>query len=136
MRKLALAVSFALLSYALPAMAHHAFASVFDHNRYTTITGTLAKIEWINPHAYFYVDVKDSKGKVETWALESFSPGTLRKAGFIRKDMVARIGQPMKISLFRARDNTKTLGWADIFEFADGTKLQLSRDLVAKDDKF
>jgi len=133
MRKLALAVSFALLSYALPAMAHHAFASVFDHKQYLTITGTLAKIEWTNPHAYFYVNVKDSKGKVETWALESFSPGTLHKAGFIRKDMEKRIGQPIKIGLFRARDGTQTLGWPDIFEFSDGTKLQLSRDLIAKE---
>ena len=133
MRKSAFAVTFALLSFALPATAHHSFASVFDYKKYMTITGTLAKIDWTNPHAYFYVNVTDSKGKVATWALESFSPGTLHKAGFVRADMMKKIGQPIKIGLFRARDGTQTLGWADIFEFSDGTKLQLSRDLVGKE---
>ena len=62
---------------AIPANAHHSFAAEFDGSRSMLLTGTITKIEWSNPHSYFFIDVKDDKGNVANWGCEGAGPGAL-----------------------------------------------------------
>jgi hypothetical protein len=73
-----------ILLLALPASSHHAFTSEFDDTKTATFTGVITKVDWINPHAYFYLEAKDRSGQVITWTLESFPPAALRRAGMTR----------------------------------------------------
>ena len=77
----------AALSLALPMLAHHAFAAEFDLNKPVTVKGVITKIEWMNPHAYFYIDVKDASGKVTNWGLEMGSPNGLMRQGWTRNSL-------------------------------------------------
>jgi hypothetical protein len=72
---------------AASVQAHHSFNDIFDVNTVTTLTGTISKIDWINPHVYINVDVKDSSGKVTTWGVESPPTNHLRAAGISRQDL-------------------------------------------------
>jgi Family of unknown function (DUF6152) len=77
--------------------AHHSIASYYDSVKVVTIKGTLTKIEWRSPHAFFFVDVKDKDGKVTTWGLEHASPQSLYRAGY-RKDDLA-VGSEVEVSI-------------------------------------
>ena len=68
----------------VPVLAHHSVAAQFDLNKPITLTGKVAKVEWINPHSYLWLDVSDDSGNVKHWALEMAGPGALRKAGLSR----------------------------------------------------
>lgn len=115
---------FGLLIWAVPALAHHAFTSEFDGKRLLTVTGVLTKVEWVNPHAYFYLDVKDQDGKVTEWYFESFPPGALRRAGMTR-DML-KLGAPVTVVANVAKDGSKNFGWARRFDFADGRTIAIA----------
>ena len=80
-----LAASLGLLAPALPLLAHHSFAAEYDSNKPVKITGVVTKMEWMNPHARFYVDVKDAEGKVTNWNFELGAIPVLLKQGW-RKD--------------------------------------------------
>ena len=69
------------------AQAHHSFNDIFDVGTVTTLKGTISKIDWINPHVYINLDVKDSSGKVTTWGVESPPTNHLRSAGISRQDL-------------------------------------------------
>ena len=71
-----------LLTGVLPVMAHHSFAAEYDSTKTITVKGTIQKLEWVNPHAYFWVDVKDASGKVTTYAFEALSPNALARQGW------------------------------------------------------
>ncbi len=89
MKNFKLATTSAILSLlvaAIPVLAHHSVQAQFDLNKPVTVTGVVTKVEWINPHSYLYLDVKDNNGNVKHWAFEMAGPGALRKAGLSRAD--------------------------------------------------
>ena len=90
----------------IPAYAHHNFRSEFDINAPFTVTGTVTKVEWTNPHAWFYVDVKDAKGEVANWAMEMGSPNALMRAGWKRTSMNA--GDAVSVEGYRSWDRKNT----------------------------
>jgi hypothetical protein len=103
--KLAVVVAAAgLLLAARPVVAHHAFAAEFDADKPVKLTGAVTKVEWMNPHTWFYIDVTDETGKVTNWGLEMGSPNGLMRAGWTRNSM--KIGDVVTVEASRAKNGT------------------------------
>jgi hypothetical protein len=107
--KLRLAIAAAALCIAagLPAAAHHSFAAEFDATKAIRITGTLSKIDWANPHIYFFLDVKEENGAVAKWSCEAGSPGALSRRGFKRGDL--KLGDTVVVDGYRAKDGSRLM---------------------------
>jgi hypothetical protein len=88
---------------AIPAAAHHSFAAEYDASATVTLKGVVTKVEWTNPHAYIYVDVKDETGKVVNWGMEGYPPNTLTRTGFTRH--IVKEGDTITITGYKARDS-------------------------------
>ncbi len=102
-----LALLFACLTLLLPAhsFSHHSFTAEYDSAKLTQFTGTVTKVEWTNPHARFYLDVKDPRGSVSNWNFELGSPILLRKLGWSRDSL--KIGEQVSVEGYLAKDGAK-----------------------------
>ena len=100
------ALCLGLMAGAIPLLAHHSFAAEYDANKPITITGTVTKVEWMNPHARFYVDVKEADGKVTNWNFELGAIPVLLKQGW-RKDSL-KAGDQVTVEGSRAKDGSNT----------------------------
>ena len=105
---------------ALPLLAHHSFAAEYDSTKPVTLKGAVTKVEWMNPHARFYVDVKDDAGKVTNWELELGSPNGLMRRGWTRNSM--KPGDAIIVEGYLAKDGSK-LANARQVSLTDGRKL-------------
>lgn len=109
-----------LLISVFPGVAHHSGAAVFDSTKRLDMTGVVTRVEWTNPHAHFYLDVKDSSGKVVNWNMELASPNVLSRNGWKRNSI--KQGDTVTVTGSQARDNSN-FGIAQTIVFPDGTKL-------------
>jgi len=112
-----LAASFALLLAAIPVLAHHSFSAEFDATKPISLTGVVTKVEWMNPHTHFYIDVKDESGKVTNWDLETGSPNALSRRGWTRHSL--KEGDVVTVQASRAKDGSN-LASARTVKLADG----------------
>jgi hypothetical protein len=103
-----------------PALAHHSGAAEFDSNKKIELTGVVTKVEWTNPHAHFYIDVKDSSGNVTNWNLELASPNVLIRNGWKRNSL--KPADMVTVTGIQAKDNSN-YGSAGVVTFPDGHKL-------------
>lgn len=104
---------------ALPMLAHHSFSAEFDNSKPVNIQGTVTKIDWLNPHIWIYLDVKDQNGKVQSWQCEGGPPNTLTRNGWT-KDAVKK-GDQISITGTHAKDATNTCNATSII-MADGKR--------------
>jgi hypothetical protein len=115
-----LAVSAGLLAAVAPMLAHHSFAAEFDGAKPVALTGTVTKVDWVNPHSWIYIDVKGDDGSVANWGMETGPPNVLYRAGW-RKDSV-KPGDTISVRGFAAKDGSHTMAARQI-QTADGRKL-------------
>jgi hypothetical protein len=94
-----------LISAADSLTAHHSFAAEFDADKPIDVTGAVTKIEWMNPHVYFYLDVAERDGQVFNWGMEMGSPNSLMRAGWTRYTM--KVGDVVAVQGSRARDGSR-----------------------------
>jgi hypothetical protein len=114
------AAAAALLCSVIAIEAHHGFAGEYDINKPVEVTGVVSKVEWTNPHARFYVDVKDASGKVTTWNFELASLNSLRRNGWSQSSL--KVGDKITAKGYGALAN-KTMANANAVTLADGTAL-------------
>jgi hypothetical protein len=100
-----------------PLLAHHSFAAEYDDQKPLKISGTLTKVEWMNPHVWYYVDVKNPDGTVTTWALSGGAPGQLMRRG-VTKDLLV-LGSTVNVEGFRAKDGSNN-GFGTRVTYGDG----------------
>lgn len=107
-----------------PVRAHHSPSAVFDMEHRFTVSGTLTKVDWINPHIEVYLDAKKGDGSVENWKFESNPPSWFRRVGLARDDIAKGLGQTVAIEGVRAK-NGGLYGYLLKVTFADGNSLEL-----------
>ena len=107
------------------AQAHHSFAAEYDDQKPLKITGTLTKVEWMNPHIWYYVDVKNPDGTVTTWAISGGAPGQLMRRG-ITKDLLV-LGSEVNVEGFKAKDGSNN-GFGQRVTYPDGRNVFTATD--------
>jgi hypothetical protein len=120
-----LAVAVLLASAVRPAIAHHSFAAEYDDQKPLKITGTLTKVDWMNPHIWYYVDVKNPDGSTTTWAISGGAPGQLMRRG-ITKDLLV-IGSMVNVEGFKAKDGSNN-GFGQRVTYQDGRNVFTATD--------
>ena len=113
-------IGFALLAAAAPLVAHHSFAAEFDSTKRVDMTGVVTKVEWTNPHVWFYINVKDeATGKLVNWAAEMGSPNSLMRSGWTRNTM--KVGMVVTFTGSLAKDGSTRINTNTVL--VDGKKL-------------
>lgn len=121
------AAALAVLLPLIPAHSHHSFAAEFDGKNCRDFTGVLTKLDWQNPHAYFYLDVKDEDGKAESWSFQTYALITLRRAGNDRQLFIDNIGKEVFVRGCLARNGRENYAAAGTLRFADGVLRQVGQ---------
>jgi hypothetical protein len=124
-RRRALMSSLAALLLSAPAAAHHSFSAIFDAAKPVALTGTVTRIEWMNPHTWIYLDVTNGDGKVEAWAFEMGSPNRLMRYGWNQTSLPT--GATVTIAGSRARDGSMKAA-VDTVTLPDGKRLFGAQD--------
>jgi hypothetical protein len=109
-----------VLFFAISLFAHHAFTAEYDMKKPVKVTGVVKKVEWMNPHIWFYVDVKDESGKITTWGFSGGPPGMLQRRGITRE--VLKPGDVINVEGFRAKDGSYNASGGNV-TFTDGRKV-------------
>jgi hypothetical protein len=112
MRTTTIVLVAALLLNAVPVWAHHAFAAEFDGNKQVKLKGTIAKMDWINPHAWIHIDVKETDGTVTRWMIELGPPNSLIKRGWTKQSVP--VGIEVAVVGYQAKDGAKRANGRDI----------------------
>ena len=110
---------------AIPSWAHHSFAAEFDVTKPVKLEGTVTKMEWINPHAWIHMDVKNADGTVTSWMIEGGSPNALLRRGFTKYSL--QPGAKIVVEGYQAKDGANRCNGRDL-TFADGKKLFIGTD--------
>jgi hypothetical protein len=111
---------FALI-LAMPLLAHHSFSAEYDNKKPVTLKGIVTKVEWMNPHVYFYLDVKDDDGNIANWALEMGPPNGLQRSGWTRNTM--KVGDEVTVEGLLAKDGSKQANARTVTMTNTGKKL-------------
>ena len=115
----------AVLASALPAIAHHSFAAEFDAGKTVTLHGVVSRVDWVNPHIFVYLDVKDDSGKMTTWALQSLPPLFFRGSG-LTKDVLLSNKAEVTVTANPAKDGTRAYGFMTKLAYPDGHVFSMS----------
>ena len=132
--RLAVLLITGLLVAAAPVQAHHSFAAEYDGAKPVKVTGVVTRVEWSNPHIWFYLDVKDETGKVTNWGFSAGPPGVLQRRGITKE--VLKIGSTVRVEGFRAKDGSNNASGGTV-TFPDGRSVftASAEDAVPKTDQ-
>jgi hypothetical protein len=131
--KLASAFTGVVLALAIAqAQAHHSLAGQFDTAKSFERSGVISRVDWVNPHTYVYVDVKQADNSQLTYKLESLPVAMMRKAGLSKQELLGD-GKAVQFKAHPARNGTVTLGYLLVLKLADGREIQFSRVPGAED---
>jgi hypothetical protein len=123
----AASVTCAVLLLPVPSFGHHSFAAEFDGDNCREFTGILTKLDWQSPHAYFYMDIKDASGKVESWSFQTYALITLRRSGTDRQVFLDNIGKEVWVRACLARNGREHYAAAGTMKMSDGVLRQVGQ---------
>jgi hypothetical protein len=125
-------VAAAALGFAASAVAHHSLSGQFDTTKAFEIDGVVSRVDWVNPHTYVYLDVRQANGELLVYKLESHPVAMMRKAGLSKQELLGD-GSKVHIKAHPARNGTATLGYLVVMKLADGREIQFTKVPGAED---